>query len=361
MLPTHVETLTPGSLDNEIVQNITITDPGIDDAFALLVGASLRNHVMIATYGNDATSRTFANLEALSHFAEKHRRQPGKYPFQIFAGAEGPLSGKNFGLEVKYHGNLDFIHGEGVMEGMGHTTVEISPDQRSGIIYEKVKIQKETGIHVFSFGALTELFTVLNEPALRQKVGHVTIMGGAIKEPGNVEPHLEANLRHDPIALQKILHIAKEYHIPITLVPLDITHHKDLEFTPQRCNKLLHTLHERGAHDIATFIEKLTGPGSTYFEFYTKGTGDRFTQQKPYVPRTFAGPPIHDLTSLMSKLRPELFYTARVPVKVTVEGLEAGAIGIAQYHMSPDAVIDVVMGLTDDATNSWNPWREFKK
>jgi len=48
----------------------------------------------------------------------------------------------------------------------------------------------------------------------------VVIMGGAVRVKGNVTPYAEFNIFVDPLAAQ----VAFESGLPITLVPLDVTH-----------------------------------------------------------------------------------------------------------------------------------------
>lgn len=333
----------------EPAREIISTDPGIDDAVALLVGyATLHNPALVATYGNGTTERTFANLKGIKDFVKENRKVNREIPLMIYAGAEGPSNGAPFKLEEKYGDSLDFIHGKGAMEGFGLDVLPISDEERSGVLYEREVNDENTKVDLFSFGAVTEIQTILKNPKMLPKVKSITIMGGTINEPGNVEPHLEANLRHDPEALVDIIQIANANHINITFVTLDVSHQKQLEFTPQRCEQLVSQLRQKGSPKIADLIQKLAGPDSKYFDFYTS-IADRRDPKDHITPRSFEGPPIHDLTALMAKKFPDLFKIAKDDViTVTTEGPERGAIGEAQNHMNSTGTVDIVKDIKND-------------
>jgi purine nucleosidase len=59
------------------------------------------------------------------------------------------------------------------------------------------------------------------------KLKEIVTMGGAVRTRGNVTPHAEFNVFSDPSAAKIVL----ESGLPLTLVPLDVTHQVSL--TPQ--------------------------------------------------------------------------------------------------------------------------------
>jgi len=60
-----------------------------------------------------------------------------------------------------------------------------------------------------------------------RKLKEVAIMGGAVRTKGNITPHAEFNIFVDPLAAKMVF----ESGLPITMVPLDVTHQVFL--TPQ--------------------------------------------------------------------------------------------------------------------------------
>jgi purine nucleosidase len=75
-------------------------------------------------------------------------------------------------------------------------------------------------LHVIATGPCGNLAAALRaEPRLPELVAAVTVMGGAVRVPGNRTPHGEANIIHDPAAAAAVLSAPW----PVTLVPLDVT------------------------------------------------------------------------------------------------------------------------------------------
>lgn len=334
-------------LEGEPIREIITTDPGIDDAVALLVAwSALKNPASVAVIGNGTIERTFGNLMVLGNFRKEYGRSKSTSTPVIFAGTDISSTGEHFQLEVKYGDSLDFIHGAGAMQGFGLEVTKIDDHDKSGVLYQRMVKDEHTKVDLFSFGAVTEILTILQNPGMRKKTKSVTLMGGSLHEPGNVEPHLEANFRHDPQALVQIIKLAAESEIKLTIVPLDVSQNRGLELTPKRMKKLVRHLRGRGSPKIADFIYSLAGSDSTYFKFYTD-TADRYQQKSPYRKRKIKGPFIHDLTALMVKLHPELFIIKRRRIKVITSGSEAGAIGVAQDHMEPDGNARVALDLLD--------------
>ena len=82
-------------------------------------------------------------------------------------------------------------------------------------------------LHLLATGPCTNLAAALRaEPRLPELIASVTVMGGAVRVPGNVNPYAEANLAGDPAAVAAVL--AAPW--PVTLVPLDVT--LDHRWTP---------------------------------------------------------------------------------------------------------------------------------
>jgi pyrimidine-specific ribonucleoside hydrolase len=90
---------------------------------------------------------------------------------------------------------------------------------------------------ILALGPLTTIAETLDKhPELKNKIRMIYLMGGAISVPGNildVDPAqlnkvAEWNIYFDPYAAKKVF----ESHVPITLVPLDVTNQAniDLEF-----------------------------------------------------------------------------------------------------------------------------------
>jgi purine nucleosidase len=76
-------------------------------------------------------------------------------------------------------------------------------------------------ISIFPIGPLTNIaMAIRKSPKFARAVKELVIMGGAIFESGNMTPLAEFNIFADPHAAHIVFHSG----IPITLIPLDVTH-----------------------------------------------------------------------------------------------------------------------------------------
>jgi purine nucleosidase len=117
-------------------------------------------------------------------------------------------------------------------------------------------------LHVLATGPCTNLARALRaEPRLTSMVASVTVMGGAVRVPGNITPRAEANIHNDPAAAAEVF--AASW--PVTLVPLDVTmHHRWAE--PDR-----QALRAGGTPVLGALADMLP----VYFDFYEPLLGAR--------------------------------------------------------------------------------------
>jgi purine nucleosidase len=95
------------------------------------------------------------------------------------------------------------------------------------------------------------------DPAGMKKLKEISIMGGAIRTKGNITPDAEFNIFSDPLAAQKVF----ESGLPITLVPLDVTHQVFL--IPQWIEEKLNPIH----NSFSQFIIEAIGYDITAHRF----------------------------------------------------------------------------------------------
>ncbi|BCJ40049.1 inosine-uridine nucleoside N-ribohydrolase [Actinoplanes ianthinogenes] len=95
------------------------------------------------------------------------------------------------------------------------------PDFRTAVeLLVELARQHPGDLHVLATGPCGNLAAALRaEERLPEMLASVTVMGGAVRVPGNRTPHAEANIIHDPAAAAAVL--AAPW--PVTLVPLDVT------------------------------------------------------------------------------------------------------------------------------------------
>ena len=187
------------------------TDPGLDDALALLYAwADPGAHVVALTTvsGNvplDVATTNLLRLLAL--------RRPSPAP-RIAAGADRPLV-KAPVTAVRYHG----ADGLGDIGGWPPVDLASVPRDAVALIAETARAAAADFVLV-TLGPLTNLaLTVERDLAALRRVPRVVAMGGAVDVPGNVTPTAEFNLHVDPDAAARVL----EAGLPLDWVPLDAT------------------------------------------------------------------------------------------------------------------------------------------
>ena len=196
------------------------TDPGIDDALAILLafGSPEVSVEAITTVAGNvevdlATANVFRILEAA---------RPGRRP-RVARGAGAPLAGP---LLTAAH-----VHGE---DGLGNLGALREPDGRprypepsrtlemldgADLILETAK-RFAGRLVVVALGPLTNVALALRRDRGRlARAARIVVMGGAVAAPGNVTAAAEFNMHVDPEAAAEVFASG----LPIELVPLDVT------------------------------------------------------------------------------------------------------------------------------------------
>jgi purine nucleosidase len=184
------------------------TDIGtdVDDCLALaliLSSPELQLEGVTCVYGD-------VGLRA--RMARKLLRLRGRDDIPVTVGASKPLLDRR---PVYWPGH----EGKGLLEE-GDETLESDSEFATDFIIRKV-IEYPGEIHLICIGPLTNIaLSFLREPRLAQRVAGLTIMGGVLRGPQNLDlPYAEHNIISDPEAA----HVVLSSGAPITLIPLDIT------------------------------------------------------------------------------------------------------------------------------------------
>ncbi|MFI1988941.1 nucleoside hydrolase [Actinoplanes sp. NPDC020271] len=179
-------------------------DTGIDDAIAiayLLAHPDVTLAGIGTVNGNTTAAQAAANTLGVLALA-------GVTGIPVAVG-----SGEHPGSVVPVHGG----------NGVGGVTLPRGEDPISRTAVElllDLARQNPGELHVLATGPCGNLAAALSgEPHLPGLLASVTVMGGAVRVPGNRQPHAEANIAHDPAAAATVL--AAPW--PVTLVPLDVT------------------------------------------------------------------------------------------------------------------------------------------
>lgn len=182
------------------------TDPGIDDALALLLAARWPRcdlRAVTASYGNTTLERATRNARLVLE------RAPSSAP--VFAGADRPLR-RELITARETHGT------EGLGDLDAPPAAPVTPS--AGAIGDALRAAKEP-VTLVTLGPLTNLALALRSDAelVRSRVARHVAMGGNQEARGNTGPHSEFNIWCDPEATAEVL----DAGLGTLFVGLDVT------------------------------------------------------------------------------------------------------------------------------------------
>lgn len=199
------------------------TDPGIDDALAILLALASPEVVLdgISTiHGNASSAQVTRNALAILELANASH-------VPVYKGCDLPLVKESL-LSPETHGNT----------GLGYANLpdpQTRPQVQQGSDFLIDSIMSKPGeVTVVAIGPLTNIaMAIRKEPRIVENVKDAFVMGGAIQHAGNTTALAEYNTFVDPHATHIVFHSG----MPITLTPLDVTY--QCIFTKDDLNRLL--------------------------------------------------------------------------------------------------------------------------
>jgi purine nucleosidase len=258
------------------------TDPGVDDAMTFLLALAspeIQLEALTTTQGNVTVEKATRNaLSVLELCRASH--------VPVARGSEFPL--------VQPLRASEYVHGE---SGIGNSQL---PEPRSQPISQHAvdflieRVLAEPGeISIFPIGPLTNIaMAIRKEPRFAKAVKELVIMGGAILEYGNTTPQAEFNIYVDPHAAHIVFHSG----IPITLIPLDVTH--KCIFLQPHVDRLM-----QFPSPVSRFIRDA-------IEIYLKYS----------LELGYSGSALHDPLTLATIIQPELLTLKEYYVDVDISG-----------------------------------------
>ena len=275
------------------------TDPGIDDAMAILYAIAAPEIDLLGlttVFGNVTTPKATRNALYLLE-------QAG-IEIPVAEGLHRPRIGPPFPPTSAVHG----------AEGFGTLAVP-TPQRRALVETAPEYLVRMARAHqgellLCPIGPLTNIAAAMElDPSFCSNLKGMVVMGGSLRAGGNITPAAEANFYHDPHAADFVL----RYGCNMTLVGLDVTNRVicprsffvRLASESPKMGGLL--------HDMAEF----------YIDFYeTVGK--------------FAGCGMHDPSALVACIAPELFTTEPHALRVTLSGDRSGEmIAVANSTAQP--------------------------
>jgi purine nucleosidase len=227
-------------------------DTGVDDALAI---ALLAGHPGVTIAGIGTVSGNTGAGQAARNTLDV-LALAGRNDIPVAVGAHHPLDGT-------FAGGANLVHGGNGIGGVDLPTAPRMAEGRPAVdLLLDLARQHPGDLRILAIGPLTNLALALHqEPDLPSLIRDVTIMGGAVRVPGNVTGHAEANIAWDPAAAATVLGASW----PVTLVPLDVTlRHR---FTEDDRAALAAT-----GTPLATALATML---TTYFDFYEPSLGVR--------------------------------------------------------------------------------------
>jgi inosine-uridine nucleoside N-ribohydrolase len=190
------------------VRVIIDTDPGVDDAFALLLAMrspELKIEAITPVAGNVPLELTLPNALRMVETA-------GRTDIPVAAGAKTPL--------MRRLVTATYAHGENGLGGAVFPEPTTKPVATPAPDLIRQIVRKYPGeVTLITIGPLTNIATALNSDAeLAGMIRALVMMGGSLSG-GNITPAAEFNVYVDPEAAR----IVFQSGIPVTMVGLDVT------------------------------------------------------------------------------------------------------------------------------------------
>lgn len=165
------------------------TDPGVDDALALLMAFNDPRHEVVGltiAAGNVGLAHTVANALKICDVAGVET--------PVFAGCDAPL----------VHPALDaaYVHGQDGLGDVGHAPSSREAEtEHAALAILRLSHQHAGRLLLVALGPLTNLAVALKlDPTLPSRIGRLVVMGGAVTGHGNMTPAAEFNIGFDPEA-----------------------------------------------------------------------------------------------------------------------------------------------------------------
>ncbi|MEO8242827.1 MAG: nucleoside hydrolase [bacterium] len=289
------------------------TDPGQDDAFAILLALASPEDVEVlgltAVAGNVPLNWTERNARIICELA-------GRPDVRVFAGCERPLRRK---LVTAEH-----VHGKTGLDGpvMAEPMMPLQTQHGVDFIIETLRTEPSGTVTLCPLGPLTNIATAFaRAPDIIGRVPEIVLMGGGYFEGGNITPAAEFNIYVDPEAADQVFRAG----VPLVIMPLDVTH-----------KALTTRARVEAFRDLGTNVGRVAAQWAEFFE--------RFDLEKYGMD----GAPLHDPCVIAYLIQPELFTGRRINVMVETQSeLTLGATVADWWGVTDRPANAMFMGSVD--------------
>ena len=265
-------------------QIIIDCDPGLDDAVALLLAFAATDRLDVlgitTVAGNVRGGLTFRNARIIRDVAGLDRNVP------VRAGAPRPL--------VRDPVTAEDFHGTTGLGGLDLPKPKGRASRQHGVNFLIKTLRATRGFPatLVVTGPMTNVALALTmAPDIAEGLSEIVVMGGADREGGNITPHAEFNIFADPHAAQTVF----QSGIAMRVLSLDVTH------------QLL-------TDDAMVERVRALGSPQAIIAADLLAASNRLEES---VKARHA--PLHDPSTLLALLRPDLFEGRKARVSVVME------------------------------------------
>lgn len=294
-------------------------DTGIDDTLALAYALASPEAELIGitgTFGNVPMEQGIANdLELLELF--------GRADVPVFRGIDHPSWSESFAV-MPASGRFHGTNGTGdvaIPHVEGSTPATLSRMPAVDFIIDAVRANESDDLMIVPTGASTNIAAALKAAPDIVGKARITMMGGALTQPGNVTPFAEANIAQDPEASAALFMSGAH----ITMIGLDVT--TQVKLTREQAEEFRATGTAAGA-----FLADMLA----YYIDVTEAS----------EPHSAPGCNLHDPLAVAAALDPALVSTFACDIAVDVDGAGRGrTIGDPRRVGCPSGRVKVALSV----------------
>src|SRR5690606_27923310 len=166
------------------------TDPGVDDALALLMAFADERHYVVGltiAAGNVGLEHTVRNALKLCEVA-------GREDVPVYAGCADPL--------LHPAADAAYVHGRDGFGDIGYPPASRAVEpEHAALAILRLSHEHAGELLLVALGPLTNIALALKlDPTLPQRIKRFVVMGGAVSAHGNITAAAEFNIAFDPEA-----------------------------------------------------------------------------------------------------------------------------------------------------------------
>ena len=259
-------------------------DPGQDDAVALFLALSSPDELEIlgitTVAGNVPLKLTERNARIICDIADSKETE-------VFAGCSRPML-----VDLMTAEN---VHGKTGIDGIDifKPMTLLKELHAVDFIVETLKDAETDSITLVPTGPLTNIaLAIIKDPSILNSIKQIVLMGGAMREAGNLSASAEFNMRVDPHAAKVVF----ECGLPIIVMSLDVTH------------KVL-TSRER-VREIESIGNSVSTATANMLKFFARYDSEKYG---------IDGAPLHDPCTIAWLLNQDLFSGKECNVRIETE------------------------------------------